>query len=80
MQERRKRKKHYTNEFFLQNCEKPEMQIFEFCVITFEPIKIFTRNVSKTVTCHLQILRNSLCYILLYNIVKAKLLTSNYLG
>ena len=26
--------------FFLQNCKKMEIEIFAFCVITFEPIKI----------------------------------------
>ena len=29
-----------TNDFFLQNCKEKEMEIFAFCVITFEPIKI----------------------------------------
>ena len=25
---------------FVKNCQKTEMEIFVFCVITFEPIKI----------------------------------------
>ena len=29
---------------FLQNCKNPKMEIFSFCVITFEPIKIQTRS------------------------------------
>ena len=38
----KKRNKHYTNEeVFLQNRKKQtETEIFAFCVITFEPIKI----------------------------------------
>ena len=28
--------------FLLQNCKKTELEIFAFCVITFEPIKIQT--------------------------------------
>ena len=42
-QERKKRKKllHRLG-FFLQNGKNPETEIFAFCVITFEPIKIWT--------------------------------------
>ena len=32
------RKKHYINDFFLQNHGEMETDIFAFCVITFEPI------------------------------------------
>ena len=39
-QNRRKQKKHYTNDFFLQNCEKLNIEIFAFCVLTFETTKI----------------------------------------
>ena len=28
--------------FFLQNCKKKKMEIFVFCHITFEPIRIWT--------------------------------------
>ena len=28
---------------FVQNRKKPEMEIFAFCVITFEPIQTYTR-------------------------------------
>ena len=37
--EKRKRKKKQIS-FFLQNHKNPEMEMFAFCVITFEPIKI----------------------------------------
>ena len=29
---------------FVQNCKKTEMEIFAFCIITFEPIIILTRE------------------------------------
>ena len=29
---------------FVQNCKKPKLEIFAFCVITFEPIKILNRS------------------------------------
>ena len=38
------RKKHYTNNKFLQNRTKTKMEKIAFCVITFDPIKIQTRS------------------------------------
>ena len=39
MQKHKNHKKHYTNEFFLQNHKNSETEIFAFCVITFESIQ-----------------------------------------
>jgi hypothetical protein len=40
-QKMQKKKKHYTNhKFFTKLKKKTEREIFVFCVITFEPIKI----------------------------------------
>ena len=40
MQKRKKGKKDYTNQKFLQNWKKTEREIFVFFVVTFKPIKI----------------------------------------
>ena len=43
---------------FLQNCKKPEMEIYAFCGITFEPNKIQTHLAPKNDRLNLSFLKN----------------------
>ena len=44
--------------FFLQNRTKTKMEIFAFCVITFEPIKIYTRLAPQNDRLNLSFVKN----------------------
>ena len=37
--DKKRKKAKNANEFFEQNCKKTKLEIFAFCVITFEPIR-----------------------------------------
>ena len=52
------REKHYTNNKFLQNSKKMEKEIFAFCVITFELIKIWTCSAPQNDSMNFSFVKN----------------------